>query len=487
MKLNQFINYFVPKKYLNDVELNRKSKFIIWLVFILILITVFFSVLIYFQNSQNKENSLAAVIIAPLLITGLFIFRKTGSFVFFTHFFCGIFFIGMGLMPNTTGGIFSPDMPTFYILPVFALIMGSQRIGLFYGILTALVFVAYYIFGIQYHDFYFQQSAVLPADYFFFNILLNFAVLLFLVFRNEGLRLKLLSELKETNNIISHKQKEITDSINYAQRLQYAILPPKEFISKHLPETFILYKPKDIVAGDFYWAESIGDLFFIAAADSTGHGVPGAMVSVVCSGALNRTVKEFGFTDTGKILDKTRELVVETFSKSNTDVKDGMDISLLCIDKQNQKIFWSGANNPLWYASSASAHQLSDKGNLQKGNLSPDVAEVNEMVAEALEATINEIKANKQPIGKTDNPKPFTTQEIEYKENTTFYLFTDGLADQFGGPKGKKFKYKQFEQLLVSINDKPMQEQSSIIDKAFEEWKGPHEQVDDVCVIGIKI
>jgi len=261
-------------------------------------------------------------------------------------------------------------------------------------------------------------------------------------------------EIQNQKHLVDEKQKEIVDSITYAKRLQQAILPPQEFFDKHIPSNFILYKPKDIVAGDFYWAEEIGNLIFVAAADSTGHGVPGAMVSVVCSNALNRAVKEFDLTDTGKILDKTRELVVETFAKSNAEVKDGMDISLLCIDKQNSKVFWSGANNSLWYINN------------------------NEL---------NEVKADKQPIGKTDNPKPFTTHQLAYKENTTFYLFTDGLADQFGGPKGKKFKYKQFEELLIAINGKAMQEQSTIINDKFEAWKDELEQVDDVCVIGIKI
>jgi serine phosphatase RsbU (regulator of sigma subunit) len=261
-------------------------------------------------------------------------------------------------------------------------------------------------------------------------------------------------ETKQQKHLIEDKQKEILDSITYAKRLQQAILPSAEFIANNLPNSFVLYKPKDIVAGDFYWAEQIKDLFFIAAADCTGHGVPGAMVSVVCSTALNRTVKEFALTDTAKILDKTRELVIETFEKSNAEVKDGMDISLLCIDKQNQKIFWSGANNPLWY--------------IQDNALA-------------------EIKADKQPVGKSYDIKSFTTNQIDYKTDTIFYLFTDGLADQFGGPKGKKFKYKQFEEMLASINKQPMTEQAHIIEKKFDEWKGTLEQVDDVCVIGIKI
>lgn len=270
---------------------------------------------------------------------------------------------------------------------------------------------------------------------------------------------KLIIEQKEKEtqlqkHLIEDKQKEITDSINYAQRLQQAILPPIEFITKNLPNSFALYIPKDIVAGDFYWAERINGLFFIAAADCTGHGVPGALVSVVCSNALNRTVKEFSLTDTGKILDKTRELVIETFEKSNAEIKDGMDISLLCIDNQNQEVFWSGANNPLWYVH---------------------------------DNILNEIKADKQPVGKSYDTKPFTTNKIGYKPNTSFYLFTDGFADQFGGENGKKFKYKQFKELLVTINPNSMQEQANIINRKFNDWKKDLEQVDDVCVIGIKI
>jgi len=282
-------------------------------------------------------------------------------------------------------------------------------------------------------------------------------------------------ETQKQKHLLEEKQKEIVDSITYAKRLQEAILPPTEFIKTHFPESFILYKPKDIVAGDFYWAEKIDNLFFIASADSTGHGVPGAMVSVVCSNALNRSVNEFGLTDTGKILDKTRELVIQTFEKSNEEVKDGMDISLLCIDKQHKKVFWSGANNPLWFIqNTVTLSEVEKSTGLGLNSARPD-------------NKLFEIKADKQPVGKSYELKPFTSNEMEYKSNTTFYLFTDGLADQFGGPKGKKFKYKQFEEMLLSISHKTMAEQAIFIHQKFDEWKGNLEQVDDVCVIGIKI
>lgn len=272
-------------------------------------------------------------------------------------------------------------------------------------------------------------------------------------------RQKLIIEQKEieTNHqkhLIEEKNKEITDSITYAKRLQEAILPPPDFILKQVSDSFIYYQPKDIVAGDFYWAEKADNKFFIAAADSTGHGVPGAMVSVVCSNALNRALKEFSLKETGKILDKTRELVLETFAKSSTDVKDGMDISLLCIDNDRKSIFWSGANNPLWY--------------IQNN-------------------TLHEIKADKQAVGKTDYPKPFTTHEIEWRSNTKFYLFTDGFADQFGGPNGKKFKYKQFQELLIAVQHEPLDSQLLILRQKFNDWKGSLEQVDDVCILGIKV
>lgn len=266
-------------------------------------------------------------------------------------------------------------------------------------------------------------------------------------------------EVEDQKEIVEEKQKEILDSISYAKRLQQAILPPDNFITQFLPASFIYYQPKDIVAGDFYWMEVTDDKILIAAADCTGHGVPGAMVSVVCSNALNRTVKELKIAEPAKILDKVRELVIETFERSESDVKDGMDISLISINKRTSPdkktiVQWAGANNPLWY------HTLSE---------------------------MKEIKANKQPIGKTDHPIPFTTHTLELNTGDNIFLFTDGYADQFGGPKGKKFKYKQLSDLLSANVNKSSSQQKEILRSEFLNWKGNLEQVDDVCIIGIKL
>jgi serine phosphatase RsbU (regulator of sigma subunit) len=154
--------------------------------------------------------------------------------------------------------------------------------------------------------------------------------------------------IAEQKLLVEHKNLEITQSIEYAKHIQTAILPPKRIVKEYLPNSFILYKPKDIVAGDFYWMERKGDLVMFAAADCTGHGVPGAMVSVICNNGLNRSVKEFGIVESEKILDKAREIVVSEFEKSDEEVKDGMDISLCVLNTKTKQLKWSGANNPLW-------------------------------------------------------------------------------------------------------------------------------------------
>ncbi|MDG1477323.1 MAG: tetratricopeptide repeat protein [Vicingaceae bacterium] len=272
------------------------------------------------------------------------------------------------------------------------------------------------------------------------------------------------SRLKITRKqklLIEAQKGEIVDSITYAKRIQKAILPTPELISKLLPDSFIYYKPKDIIAGDFYWVEKVGDKVFFAVADCTGHGVPGAMVSVVCNNALNSSLKEFGLQDPGEILDKTKEIVVEQFNKtSNTipsldNIRDGMDIALCVLNIKTNELQYSGAYNPLWLVRSGGA-------------------------------AIDEVKADRQPIGKIDKKKSFTTNTVKLQKSDTIYLFTDGFADQFGGVKGKKMMMKPFKKFLLSITNKTMPEQRTAIKSHFKSWKGNLEQVDDVCVMGVR-
>ncbi len=260
------------------------------------------------------------------------------------------------------------------------------------------------------------------------------------------------TEVENQKIIVEEKNQEILDSIIYAKRIQNAILPQEKVIKEHLKDSFILYKPKDIVAGDFYWLEHKHNKVLFAAADCTGHGVPGAMVSVVCNNGLNRSVREYGLTDPGEILDKTREIVIQEFEKSEEDVKDGMDIAICVLE--NNKLDYAGANIPLW------------------------IIRKEEII---------ETKPDKQPIGKFDNSAPFTTHSFDLLKGDTIYIFSDGYVDQFGGGKSKKFKINAFRDLLISIQGQSMQKQKDLIDAAFEKWKENIEQVDDVCVIGVRI
>ncbi|NQV51934.1 MAG: SpoIIE family protein phosphatase [Flavobacteriales bacterium] len=260
-------------------------------------------------------------------------------------------------------------------------------------------------------------------------------------------------QIQKQKAIIEAAHKEITDSISYAKRIQNAILPSEKLIQRYLKNSFMLYKPKDVVAGDFYWVQEKNETLMFAVADCTGHGVPGAMVSVVCNNALSRSVREYGLTEPGKILDQTREIVIQQFDTSKKgEVKDGMDIALCTLMGNTLK--YSGANNPLWI--------------VRKGE-------------------VLETKADKQPIGKFETSSLFTTHTLQLERGDNIYIFSDGYADQFGGEKGKKFRTKALKTLLLSLQDKKMKDQKTILNENFENWKGSLEQIDDVCIFGFGV
>ena len=261
-------------------------------------------------------------------------------------------------------------------------------------------------------------------------------------------------EIETARTNLEYKNREITDSINYAKRIQAAILPSEKILNSHLNEAFVLYIPKDIVAGDFYWTERVGDTILFAVADCTGHGVPGAMVSVICHNALNTTIKQMGITDPGKILDETTRLVLGQFEKSEEEVRDGMDIALCSFNIKSRELKYAGANTPLW---------------IVRGN-------------ETLK-----YKATRQPVGNHTDRTDFESNTIPVEKGDTIYLSSDGYTDQFGGEKGKKFLNKRFRELLVRISGKPIHTQAGLLHDAFYNWKQAYEQVDDVCVMGVRV
>jgi serine phosphatase RsbU (regulator of sigma subunit) len=267
-----------------------------------------------------------------------------------------------------------------------------------------------------------------------------------------------ISERKRNEETIRRKNKDITDSINYARRLQYSILPDDKVISSALPGSFILYKPKDIVSGDFYWfhKEEDSDKCILASVDCTGHGVPGAFMSIIGYFHLNGTVTDHNITEPGEILSVLNKSVCKVLKQESEDAttKDSMEISLCVIDTVKRELQFASAMRPLYL--------------IQNGELL-------------------EIKGNKFSIGGYMPEKRFTSHTLTLNAGDTFYMTSDGFADQTGGDSGRKFMSKKFKDLLLSIQAHSMADQKVILEKAFEEWKGDHGQVDDVLVIGVRM
>jgi serine phosphatase RsbU (regulator of sigma subunit) len=291
-------------------------------------------------------------------------------------------------------------------------------------------------------------------------------------------------EAEIQHRIVEEKNREIIDSIQYARRLQSAILPSiADQVKSLFTDAFVYYAPKDIVAGDFYWCEKVDNIHYIAAADCTGHGVPGAMVSVMCSSALSKALVEENIKDPASILDRVRQLIIERFEKSGEEVNDGMDISLAAVHydgKEPTHVEWAGANSPLWIFRNSVDTKESTQEKIK--------------VVKEDEFTFIQLTPDKQPVGKSYRARPFETLTVPVRSGDSIYLFSDGYLDQFGGETegqrqkgGKKLKSKGFKAMLQSLQFLKVDEQGFALEQNFREWRGNLEQIDDVCVIGIEV
>ncbi|MCK5692778.1 MAG: SpoIIE family protein phosphatase, partial [Bacteroidales bacterium] len=254
---------------------------------------------------------------------------------------------------------------------------------------------------------------------------------------------------------IAQHQKSIMDSINYALTIQNSLLPSSQILKAKLPEHFILFKPRDIVSGDYYWFSEQEKHYYVAAADCTGHGVPGAFMSMLGISLMNEIINKHPDIDPDSLLNELRSQIIETLHQKGdpSAAKDGMDMVVCKVDRNNSRMLFAGANNSLYL--------------VRKKELT-------------------EYKTDKMPVSIHLVMHPFTGHQIDLKPGDNVYLFSDGYADQFGGPHGKKFKYLPFKRLLVSISEKEMHEQGLQLDREFEQWKGDTDQIDDVVVIGLK-
>jgi serine phosphatase RsbU (regulator of sigma subunit)/ligand-binding sensor domain-containing protein len=299
--------------------------------------------------------------------------------------------------------------------------------------------------------------------------------------KNENIRLE--GIIQERTAEIRKQKEELTDSIEYASRIQRALLPPDQMLTNHGMDHFILFKPRDIVSGDFYWFGANNGKVFVVAADCTGHGVPGAFMSMLGISFLEEIVVKSGITETNKILDALRNHVItslrQTGKSMDESTKDGMDLAMIAIDESTKSIQYSGAYNPLYVVRKLN---VSEKKRIASG----ETLDIDRGTIHNDTHILYQVRADHMPIGISEKEHRFTSKFIEEQE-AVIYLFSDGYVDQFGGPLGKKYMSRNYKKLLLGMYDLPMEEQKKRLDEELVSWMGDISQIDDILVIGIKI
>lgn len=436
----------------NPDALNRKIR-IGNLIALLTAVVMFCYTPLYFYYKQPAGIFNNGFFFLASLVTFFLIHRKKYQQAFFFHVCCGfIYFIEgtltYGLQTNLHFYLLIMCMISAVMFDLRKTIQGFIAFAIlsFFGLITWLHFHRPFVTALE-------QSETVQTIIGNVNLLLLFMISsLFILFFKEDM-LKSQKHILKQKQVIEEKNKDMLDSIQYAQRIQLALLPSRNNLQTLFPGSFLLFQPKDIVSGDFYWIFQNEDYRFAAVGDCTGHGVPGALMSVLGINLLNEIVENKGILDPAEILNELRSGIIAAFDKEgkSSEYKDGMDISIVRISRKTNTYIAAAANNALYHISGQELEERS---------------------------------ANRQPVGYSHNPKPFTQQEFSFQNGDLLILFTDGYADQFGGPKNKKFRYKPFKEMLLENQNGNLEH---ILSSGFSSWKGSSEQVDDLCVLGIRL
>jgi serine phosphatase RsbU (regulator of sigma subunit) len=436
----------------DSLRLTKKINLINSFCFLTIVSTFLFLFHLFFIKDYNYLPIQLGVTIALL---GSFVFSKYRNFqgAFYWVFIISVINLFFRSIEAPNSGV------EFFLIPaalVVVLIMENRNKGI------PLILLALVAFWLSYYlkDNY-QPSHIISTYYtqITFIIILNvvFLICVLLLYQFKILNSNYEQIIATQAKHLQHKNKEITDSINYAKRIQQAKLPSLSEFKSALNNSFVLFKPKDIVSGDFYYFKQINNLIFLAAADCTGHGVPGAFMSIVCLDKLDSALTQSN--NLSQILSITNREIKTSLHQTNHDdsTRDGMDIAICCINLDNNIIQYAGANRPIW------------------------IIRNNTLIVE-------ELKSTKTAIGGlTSNEQFFEQHQIQLQKGDTFYIFSDGYADTFNGITDKKLTTKAFRQLLISIQQHPMHTQEVLLNDFLEKWKNNTEQVDDVLIIGIRL
>lgn len=373
--------------------------------------------------------------------------RKTISYKTAANLYIGnCTFVAILLCTYFSGGLFSPVLPWFILIPTISmLLLGMNRNSWVWLSITITIIITIGILSIAGYKYPVAYDTSW-SNFFFVTCLGGLGLIVFIVtmvFEKE----KDLAFSK-----LAQKNKEVTDSIAYAKRIQDTLLTPQEFIGRHFPEHFILYVPKDIVSGDFYWVTERNNNVYLAVCDCTGHGVPGAFMSLLITNFLNEAINERSILDPNKIFDFVRGKIIEHVSKDGG--KDGMDGIILRLNKLSGEITFASANS-------------------------------NQVIVRNRQ--LIKLPKDKMPVGHGEKMDPFNLYTLLLQPGDTLYLYTDGFADLFGGPRGKKFTYRQLNERLVNISGMNLDEQRQELENVMHTWRGDLEQIDDICLMGIRM
>ena len=396
----------------------------------------------------------------------IYIYKKWGGRIALVNV---VAFFGIGSIPSLYqygGGIYAPDNVWGIVIASWVFLVANRISGYFWMIFAILTIIFFYYVDICGFKDFKAESTKLTGDYYFMNYMLMGIFLLLIITLYESSKTSFVKELAKTNSQLESrkaelelKSKDIIDSINYAKKIQYAVLPHEETIYRSIPLSFIYYKPKDIVSGDFFWFHEINaNEYILVCADCTGHGVPGAFMTVIGSSLLNQTVIDNKITEPSKILQELDKLINFTLKQqkdSTISVQDGMDLSLIKVNKAKKEFNITGAKRPVIFIRNKE---------------------------------MQELKGSKFSLGGLrSGDKKFDEIVINYQEEDMLYLYTDGYTDQFGGEKGKKFSSKRLKEHFINIHRMSVAEQKQSLGTVMDKWMGGVEQVDDMLVIGIKL
>lgn len=430
----------MSKFMIHALELNKKSKLLKLTYDILGVFgwAIVLGVLVLGRKAMVAPANIGVGILAiNIMITSLAVYNKENRYAIYFFFAWFIY---------ATGGILN-ILKNLSILPYNEVTVHSAEIGC----ALEVVLIAFAL-GEKYRSFA-ESKALAQKEMIALQDAHNKTLEEKVILRSNEL-IQANNSLQETTEKLEYQNITITESIHNAQNIQKSMLTIGDDMQRKLGDFFILLKPKDIVSGDFYWFKSIEDKLIAAAIDCTGHGVPGAMMSMLGYNSLNTIIKKSNNTEPAMILDNLHEVISSTLRQNTTRNRDGMDMALIAFDKSTRILQYAGAN---------------------KGAI----------VIHKGELTL--LKANNKSIGGRENEAPFTTHEIKLEESALVYLYTDGFQDQFGGDKGKKLMFKRVKELIQNYCHLPLKEQKEALEKEFQNWMGNHEQIDDVLLIGIKL